>query len=187
MHYWLDERDRIVKVDEGWSAFASANGASALTPESVMGRPLSDFISDPTTLHLWQNILRNARRGAFRPVRIRCDAPDRRRVLTITLALEGGLVRVTSTVETETPRPSFPACTTDSAAGFGELHLTSCSWCNRFLSPSGAWVEAETLAHETEIFVRDEVPLVSHGICPECRAEMDAQLDALERSPSRRA
>ncbi len=52
--------------------------------------------------------------------------------------------------------------------------ITACAWCQRILSSQGAWVE-ESKAE----FDRCNAKF-THGICPECSAEVIAQDDALE-------
>ena len=45
--YRIDSEVRISGVDPGWVAFARANGASDLSPEVVVGRPLGQFVAGP--------------------------------------------------------------------------------------------------------------------------------------------
>ena len=42
-----------------------------------------------------------------------------------------------------------------------------CAWCDRFLV-EGEWVEVEEAAARLQLFLRSELPTISHGICPSC-------------------
>jgi hypothetical protein len=181
LDYWIDRFDRIVDVSSDWSEFARANGADHLTPEAVRGRPLWDFIGDPTTRHIWEILLHNARRGVTHPMTLRCDAPDTRRLVKVVLSAERDLVRVTSTVERVTPR--FAEALLDPGRkASGEL-LTCCSWCKKFRSPSGPWVEVEVLMQEMKLFERETLPPITHSICPACERRLAAEMGALENVP----
>ena len=113
MVYWFDGEDRIVKADADWQRGADANDAPDLTVAAVKQQHLSDFISDPTSIHLWEILLRRTRDEGRLSVSIRCDAPDARRVLRLALARDGGLVRVTAHVVAESVQlldPRDPFC-----------------------------------------------------------------------------
>jgi hypothetical protein len=182
LDYWIDRFDRIVDVSSDWWEFARANGADHLTPEAVRGRPLWDFIGDPTTRHIWEILLHKARRGVTRPVTLRCDAPDARRLVKVVLSAERDLVRVTSTVETVTPR--FEEALLETSREVSGEPLSCCSWCKKFRSPSGPWVEVETLMREMRLFERETLPSITHLICPECERHYEAEMRALESVPA---
>ena len=45
-----------------------------------------------------------------------------------------------------------------------------CAWCARTALPSGHWVEQDPFPH---------VHRVSHGICTDCAAELEAEIESL--------
>ena len=172
MRYWLDSADRIVRVDDAWLPFAAANGAPELTPDFVRGRPLWGFISDPTTVQLWELILARVRGGAAVAVQIHCDAPDRRRLVRLTPTLdESGLICIASESLAEEPRPAAALLELRRGTRSAEL-LTSCSWCKRFQLPAGEWVEVEAAVVALGLFEHGAPPAVTHGICARCAARV---------------
>lgn len=174
MRYWIDSRDRIADVDETWLPFAIANGAPDLTPKNVCGRPLEDFISDPTTAHLWTQILARAREGVPLQIRIRCDAPDRRRLFRLDLARDGlEHIRVQSETLLEEER---------SPVGLFEVHrepsadqVCVCSWCKQLLVAAGDWCEVEVALVKMDLLERLRLPAITHGICSSCAARVRAE------------
>lgn len=176
MDYWFDAQERIAKVDDSWLEFATANGSAGLTPESVLGLHLSSFICDPPTRHLWAKFLRKAREGNTPRVTLRCDAPDRRRLLELTVTQEGELTRVTSTLLSEERRE--PVALLEKGRGERRGALVSCSWCDRLLVPYGVWMEAETAVERMGYFEMPGLPDISYGICPACLDSVHALADA---------
>jgi hypothetical protein len=164
--YWFDSNDCISKVDEHWHRFAAENGATDLSPEAVKGRHLSSFISDAGTCELWKMLLRRAREGAPVSLTIRCDAPDRRRTLSIRLRTDRSRVRVTSTLVAQEFRPSVDLLRVPRETK-GES-LVACGWCRRFELAPGVWVEVEVLVENLHLFALPVLPPVTHGICPTC-------------------
>jgi hypothetical protein len=47
--------------------------------------------------------------------------------------------------------------------------LVCCSWCKKWRTSSGLWVEVEELVSELDLMQQTQLPRVSHGICEECR------------------
>jgi hypothetical protein len=64
--------------------------------------------------------------------------------------------------EREEPQPIL-----DPEAPRGTDMLTMCGWCDRF-EVGDEWVEVEEAAKRLGLFVRSELPAISHGICPSC-------------------
>ena len=44
--YRIDIDDRLAELNDGWLAFAQANGGDALHPSKILGRSLWEFIAD---------------------------------------------------------------------------------------------------------------------------------------------
>jgi hypothetical protein len=70
--------------------------------------------------------------------------------------------RLRSEEAREEPQPLL-----DPRAPRDEDFLTMCAWCDRFLV-AGEWVEVDEAARRLELFRRSEMPMLDHGICPEC-------------------
>lgn len=105
MRYWIDQGDCLAQVDGAWDAFALENGAPELTCGRALGRPMGSFCGDLGTLGVWAALLARARQGTILSVRIRCDAPDRRRLLDLRVSVEQeGMVVVESRVMSEEAR-----------------------------------------------------------------------------------
>ncbi len=173
MKYWFDNRDCITKVDENWLRFAMENGAPHLTPEAVKGRHLSTFISDAGSCELWARLLERARAGVPVAFSIRCDAPDRRRTMSLRLRTDRSRIRVTSTlVAQEFRQPMDLLRTPRESAG---ASLTACGWCRRFELAPGVWVEVEVLVENLSLFALPVLPPVTNAICPACHETISAE------------
>lgn len=93
--YRLDAQDRIVAVDPSWDEFALANAGVGACASRVIGRPLLDFVlGDPTRMLLEAGLMATRMTGRPRSIAYRCDAPDLRRdlVMTLTPTPDGGVL-----------------------------------------------------------------------------------------------
>lgn len=52
--------------------------------------------------------------------------------------------------------------------------LRICSWCERVLVHT-EWLDAEQALLALHISLETQHPLITHGICPACRAEVERQ------------
>jgi hypothetical protein len=165
--YDIDAADRIVRVSPGWSAVAVAGGAPGLQDALVVGRPLWDFVADPTTRQLYAAMLERARTGA-RPLKFsfRCDTPTERRLMGMQLTgLPGGGVAFEVRVIAVQPRPAV-ALLDAGTPRRGMVRM--CSWCKRLPVPSGEWVEVEDAVKVLDLLDTTPLPAITHGICPPC-------------------
>ncbi|HEU5169019.1 MAG TPA: hypothetical protein VFU46_00705 [Gemmatimonadales bacterium] len=164
--YWIDGHGRLAAVDGAWTAFAVANGAPLLTAGAVLGRPISGFIADPTTRHLYTMIYEQVRRGVSRTFPFRCDAPSLRREMRLRLSPEPeGRIRCDSYLIAERGRPAVPLL--DSALPRAATTITMCSWCKR-TAAGGQWLEVEEAVAEHQLFAGPTPPAITHGMCPRC-------------------
>jgi hypothetical protein len=178
--YRLNGRDEIIYVNDGWSKFAAENDAPELLPEGVLNRPLWDFVGDETTQHLYREILRRARAG--RPARFgfRCDAPDRRRRMEMTVAgLEGGGVQFETRTLQQDERPRQELL--DRYVPRSGRMLRLCSWCKRMDIGGERWGEIEEAAETLRLFEYKTLPPVTHGMCNPCFDAVALQI--AERRP----
>jgi hypothetical protein len=173
IRYRVDAEDRLVEFGGEWDAFAAANGAAGLTIEHLRGRPLPALVTGTEMQSLTAMLLKRARAAGEVEVPFRCDAPDARRFLSMSLrrAAEDGVVIETTLLRTE-PRPAV-ALFDENVPRSGEL-LVVCSWCKRVRLDGQQWVEVEDAVATLGLFEAAALPQLSHGICPPCRARFFA-------------
>lgn len=180
--YWTDREGRIAGVDEAWDAFARLNDATHLLREQVVGQTLKSFINQPETWNLYQMMMDRAR-AEDREISVpfRCDAPDRRRYLSMRIRPrnEGGFDFHT-TIVSEQPRAPQRLFEADRAAAGDADAVTVCSWCKR-LKVEEAWLEVEAATERLGLFEAVRLPPLTHGICPDCLRDVRAA-DGLDRS-----
>jgi hypothetical protein len=177
--YAIDAANRITQVSPEWLVFARECGAR-LTEEQVVGRSLLSFISDDATRHIYRVMLERVR-ATGRPmvVPFRCDGPEVRRFMELAVAPgESGGLRLEGRLLREEIRD--PVALFDPEHPRGEGLLTVCSWCKRVRVGQG-WLEVEDAVTSLRLFDEPRLPRLTHGICPDCAAAMEREL---ERSPA---
>jgi len=85
--------------------------------------------------------------------------------LHIAATASGRAVLFRTSLRSARPRP--PHLLLDPDAERDEEPLEMCGWCDRFLV-EGSWVEVEVASDRLDLFRREKLPAISHGICPEC-------------------
>lgn len=166
VRYRVNDRDRIVFLDEGWDVFACANDGPDLTGANVLGRSLWDFISDATTRRLYETILGRVRRGLPARFPFRCDGTSRRRWLEMAISpLEAGAVEFSTRAVRWEEREPIPLLARKEVRS-DEL-LRSCAWCNR-VHVEREWEEVETAVQRLRLFELSRLPQLTHGICGPC-------------------
>jgi hypothetical protein len=162
----IDEQDRLVKVDEGFYAFAAENGWDGVG--NSLGRLLWDFVAGQELRKLQRMLLRRVR-GELRSVDLpfRCDGPAMRREMDIRISSQssGRFVRFSARLRAEEQREFQPLIAGETPRG--EQTLTMCGWCDRFLA-DGEWVEVEEAVARLGLFALPKLPAISHGVCPDC-------------------
>lgn len=172
LSYAIDDQDRLIKVDAGYYRFAEENGWEGAG--SSLGRSLWDFVAGHEVKKLQRLLLRRVREGV-RDVELpfRCDGPEMTREMNIRIAADrtGRVVlfsaRLRSEEEREEPQPLLDTGTPRDEGDF----LSMCAWCDRFLV-EGEWVEVEEAAKRLELFRRRQMPMLDHGICPQCSGQL---------------
>lgn len=179
--YAINNRDKIVFVNDGWDRFAAANNGEKHVSQKILNRPLWDFITGAATRDIYRQIIGAARLGRICQFHFRCDAPQERRRLMMNIAsgAEGNVLFKVSVITTE-DRTSQPLL--NPRTGSTENFLTVCSWCKK-MSVNGQWVEVEKAVALLNLFEEDNLPQLTHGICESCLNKMDKVIDKM--SPKR--
>jgi hypothetical protein len=170
--YRIDEKDDLSFVNDEWDAFAAAAGVGEIRGEKILARSLWDFIADPTTRHLYQEIVSRARAGHRVRLPIRCDAAEQRRFveLEVSAAPEGVVEFVSRTVSVES-RPPESLLAAGSTGYDARMMIRMCSWCKK-VRAGDEWLEVEEAAAKLRMFESGALPWVSHGICEACEKKV---------------
>lgn len=163
--YRVNANDEFVFVGADWTRFAVENG---LPPwkANVIGTSLWNHLTDLTTRHFYRIFMHRVRQtGQSISVPFRCDAPDRRRFMQMTMRrMPDNAIEFCSETIREEPRPivdllnpTFPRRTD---------FILMCSWCKKIKTPE--WVEVEEGVARLDLFSAAKLPWISHGICPDC-------------------
>lgn len=178
--YRLNSQDEFIYFNEEWVKFAVANDAVGLLPENVMGRRLWDFINEQTTEQLYREILDQVHAG--RPIRFnfRCDAPEYRRYMEMSITSRvGGEVQFEVRTVREEGRTRQELL--DRRAPRASDMLRICGWCKRVDVGEGRWGEVEEAVTAFRLFERQALPMLTHGMCEPCFKTMSDEL--AERRP----
>ena len=182
-----DIERRILYVNSGpWKAFAHANGGEAIeAPESVLGRPLDEFLDGDSIREQFRTLFEQVRDGARQTITypFRCDAPGAIRYMRLTMSAirnsagEVDAVLFQSTLLDEKEREAQAIMDAHSRVpGSSAPVQPICAYCKRLQFPAGSdeWLEAEEYtARGGSATVR-----LSHGICPDCAAVLLARSNA---------
>ena len=174
--YQLNAADEILSVGGDWAPFAQANEAPYLA-DGVIGRPLWDFVGGMTTRHVYRELLARVRAGRTVAFDYRCDSPDLRRFLRMTISpgSEGGVAFDSRTVRTEPRVPPLPSLVSGQGT---EPGLRMCSWCKR-VDLSQLWEELEIAVERLGLLTLGHPPLISHAMCPRCYVRIMEDSDAV--------
>jgi hypothetical protein len=174
--YRIDRHDRLEEFNDGWSEFARANDGVGLEPEAVRGRKLWDFVADATTVGLYQAMCSRLRdSSAPMHVHFRCDAPDRRRLLTMTMtAVDHGAIEFAVSSVSEEFRPKVALLDASTPRSTAELNM--CAWCKRVQLSADRWLDVEDAVETLALFETVRLPLLSHGVCPPCYERLMRQV-----------
>ncbi len=166
--YHINAEQRIVFLNDDWYSFAEKNKASYLTSDTVVNKPILQFITDESCRHLYQMLIKRCRekRKALR-LPFRCDSPDRRRFMTMEIIPieKGGIAFKSCVVKEESRGPvDLLDVDTDRSAEFVNI----CSWCKKVRVDGNNWREVEDAIDQMGLFGAVALPQLSHGMCPMC-------------------
>jgi hypothetical protein len=167
VRYEIDRSDRIVWVCDDWDPFARQNGAPHLTAKEVLGQSIWDHVTGDENRYLYRQIHDAVRSGRSVSFPLRCDSPDLRRLLDVTLTPRTDL-RVHFETAVRSVEPREHVALLDVQAPRSEKPLRICAWCKRVQLPARQWVEVEEAVVALRLFEQDRLPILTHGICPPC-------------------
>ncbi|MEZ5501851.1 MAG: hypothetical protein R3E50_04035 [Halioglobus sp.] len=172
IRYRVNAQDVVVEINGAWKDFAVENDQPSLGASLVLGRPIWQFIAGMELRHLYELVVARVRqKGESVTLPFRCDAPDSRRYMEMSIRPlpDNGVEYETRLLRLE-QRPVAGLL----AAGNerSESLLAICSWCKRVQVTEGEWVEVEEAVSRLDLFQRDLLPPITHGICPDCRATL---------------
>jgi hypothetical protein len=177
LRYELNARDEISSVNEEWLRFALANDGEPLGSAEVVGRSLWDFIGDLGTQHIYR-ILHRRIRADGAPVRLclRCDAPDRRRLLELEIS-PGPERNLFYRVRTVGEQERQPVSLLEPQRPRSEHFVTICAWCERVAVPAHGWMEIEAAIAMLPPLAEARPPQLTHGICEACTDALQEAMD----------
>ncbi len=169
--YVIDANDRLVAVSPEWVRFADQNQADNLSPDAVKGRLLWDFVADETTRELYGAVLAHVRTGSPTDLILRCDAPERRRLIEmIVTARPDGNVEFKTVLLATTARVSQRLF--DKSTPRNDRHIMVCSWCDRVNAGVEEWLEVEAAMARLHLTDEPVLPQVESVVCPGCFAKV---------------
>ena len=176
--YRVDQHDVITRVNTAWRTFAAANGAPTLA-SSAVGTSLWAHVSGTETRRLYGALYATVRAtGRAVTLPYRCDAPDERRWMELTVRpLGGGQLQVVSALVRRVQRA--PVLLLDATVPRGDWPMLVCGWCNRVRTVSHAaldsavpapWVNVESV--RAGLTGATVLPRLMHDACPDCADEV---------------
>lgn len=176
--YRLDQHDVITRVNTAWRTFAAANGAPALA-SSAVGTSLWAHVSGTETRRLYESLHATVRAtGRAVTLPYRCDAPDERRWMELTVRpLGGGQLQVVSALVRRAERT--PVLLLDATVPRGDWPMLVCGWCSRVRTVAQAafgsavpapWVNVESV--RAGLTGATVLPRLMHDVCPDCVDEV---------------
>jgi hypothetical protein len=171
IQYMIDPEDRITYVSDNWWFFAEENGAGAdCYPPRLLGLSLWDFIAGAETRHLYDILIAKTRAGKKDiQVPIRCDSPDRRRKIVISLNSVGdGHIEFRCRTIRVDAREPVDLLRSDVARADRLIRI--CSFCKKVAVTADEWIDTEQAIDRMALFIGNALPQLSHGVCPACHA-----------------
>lgn len=165
--YVVDASDRIVSVSPEWSDFALQNDGEGLAPEEVIGQSLWRFIADESTKTLYAAVLAHVRRGPTTELVLRCDAPERRRLIEMTVTRQtDGRVEFRTVLLSSKQRPVQRLFAKSTPRN--DRRLPVCSWCDKVKVADGKWFEVEGAMEYLRLAEDHMLPQIESVVCQHC-------------------
>lgn len=173
--YRVNNKDELIFFNKEWVHFALANDGSELLPENLFNCSLWEFITGDITARLYKEIIKRVRMGHVSHFNFRCDSPEFRRFMEMTITLQNGdEVQFETILITEEERKPQELLYKDTPRTNDLIRM--CGWCNKFGVGEEVWVEVEEAVSTLCLFEHESLPRITHGICDSCAATIRGQL-----------
>ena len=165
--YRVDADDRITYTSPHWEDFASRNnGMPSCSTQVLKEMSVWESFSDPESKILYRKMFDKARQHG-RAIRFQthCDSVKRLRILECTITpLPRNCLEIRFQLileEKRNPEAILP---------FSEDGIiTMCSYCGHLRDKAGNWKGIEQEITDQDLFGLQQLPKISHGICPDCK------------------
>ncbi len=168
--------DTIAAIRGDWDAFASANGAAALTTDAVIGRSLWEFVEGQNVRALYRMLVEHVRAtGKPKDFQFHCDDSIYVRLFRLMISsADEGNVTFSSTLLEQRKRPNMPLF--DYSLSRTDDILTVCSVCKK-VNCDDIWLPVEEALARLDLFEEPRLPELSHGLCPDCFAKLQSTMN----------
>ena len=176
IQYILDPKDVIVDINGKWDQFAVENDCQNLSVQTVIGTSIWDYVTGMEVTHLYQLIFEEVRKSnKTMGFQFRCDSPKEKRYMEMNVRHESGDVYlVSSLLNTQDHESTLPIL--DSTIPTSEEFIYMCSWCRAIQLEEHEWVSLEDGVVKLDLFSKDMMPKISHGICSSCHKTISNEL-----------
>ncbi len=176
--YRVSRNGQIESVSDNWDAFALGNGGEHCMSDAVLGTSLWLHLSGELIRDLYRRLVDKVlQTGDPIEIPLHCDSPDRVRHLTLTLQrLSEDEVEFTSKVEKIVKRDTLSLLFGDMSRD-PDCWVTMCSYCKDIQVSDEEWQPTEQAVKTLQLFERDALPQLTHGVCPDCYDEVMSELD----------
>jgi hypothetical protein len=171
IRYTIDRESRFVHFNKNWLTFALENCGEHLLPELLLHRNLWTYIAGLENRYMFKLLLNHVReKHQAVEFPFRCDAPDRRRFLTMQISPgDNDTCHFTTRLLKEEKRSFLLLIDTNQPRS--RLRLPICSWCKKLKISALKWAEVED-APEINMAQYKKLPELLHTICPGCQELM---------------
>lgn len=179
--YRINKENIITSVSDNWHSFAGDNAwTSEISPKNVVGHLIWDFIQGLESRHLYEELFKRVRSGkSAGPIPFRCDSPRERRFLELFLSpLTDGQIEITSIIIRREFRDKVRLLEREALRSRELIRI--CSMCKKIAIHQNTWVEIEEGVVQLRLFEVDEIPGLTHGMCPSCYEVAMANLEEIE-------
>ena len=176
----LDGTNRVWDCEGEWDDVAPNVDGQALFSEMEEGQKFTHFIKDPSIRSIFKTLVDRARKNGDASFDYRSDTPELRRWFTMTIASPDG-VGVTFSAGLSKTQARNSKSSPVVGEKREELFLRLCSWCQRVAVPPDSWLPVEAAMEILKTMSGDELPQVTHSICPSCQKDLLEETRALRR------
>lgn len=170
--YAIDTKDIIVRTCPEWNALVDQFEQLGPRSEDILGTSFLDHMGSPDLRQIYRELVSRTRMtGKTLEFPFRCDTPTLRRFMRVTLrcTADRAQIEFISTVIRQENRP-YQALL-DLRRQRNSSLIRVCGWCKRVRTSAG-WIEIEQAIFHLGLAEKQEVPVLSHGVCPECMRQV---------------